>query len=196
MDKDGTIIEAFDPKYWAYNTGTGKKYDKHSIGIELINEGKLVKVDKNYKWFSGKYTYKGTPYILENLDWRGEKYFATYSDAQIKATEELVKYLCKQFNIATDIAPFDHYSDLYKDWEGIITHANVKISKTDLSPAYPLYQLKEYLNPIKEYLNPTKSIELPDPPDLPPTRIIKEDSNFAFLKTLINLIASLFLKKK
>jgi hypothetical protein len=43
IDKNGIIYRCFDEKYWAYHTGTGAHYDKHSIGIELVNEGSLIK---------------------------------------------------------------------------------------------------------------------------------------------------------
>ena len=46
VDKDGQVIELFNPHNWLYHSSTGK-FDKHTIGIELINGS--VDNSKDYK---------------------------------------------------------------------------------------------------------------------------------------------------
>jgi len=146
IDKDGTIIETFDPKHWAYHTGTGAQYDKHSIGIELVNEGYLTEgKDGNYYWMDGKYKYKGTPYKLR-MPWKGHSHFASYTHEQIQVTKELCESLCEDFKIDKLVTNGFHYDPNYSTQKGIIIHANVKESKTDLSPAFPLLDLQRYLD--------------------------------------------------
>ena len=45
VERDGTVFEVFDPKYWAYHLGLkiigNTKYNKQSIGIEICSEGAL-----------------------------------------------------------------------------------------------------------------------------------------------------------
>jgi N-acetyl-anhydromuramyl-L-alanine amidase AmpD len=180
IDKDGTIIECFDPKHWAYNTGLGAKYDKHNIGIELVNEGYLrcTNEDEGRFKYRGKYNYKYkigfSPKVLTE-EWRGHKYFAKYTTEQIKSTFELVKKLCNDFDIRTFIAPKHIYNEQLRNFRGIITHANVKQNKTDISPAFPIEGLDGYLEFGKK-----KKIEIP---------------KVNWFESLINLIFSFFSKK-
>lgn len=158
VDKDGTIYECFDPKYWAYHTGTGKQYDKHSIGIELINEGVLTKTGDVYKYLNNRYKYKGIP-CTTITPWRGYSYFATYSTEQIEAIIDLINYLYSRFyDIEKNVVINGDYDPSYKLFSGIIRHCNIKESKTDLSPAFPMEKIQENFNEIKKlqedyYLN-------------------------------------------
>ena len=47
IGKDGSVLELFDPKHWAYHIGKGStsQHNKQSIGIEIVNEGLLTKTD-------------------------------------------------------------------------------------------------------------------------------------------------------
>ena len=77
IDKDGAIYETFNPKYWYYHLGLGvSKYEKQSIGIELVNESWLTKRDNgNYYWLDNKARYRGQ--VIEN-EWKGHKYASIY----------------------------------------------------------------------------------------------------------------------
>ena len=51
IDHKGNVYQHFDPQMWAYHLGIGgsRKYlDKQSIGIELVNEGHMVKKDNKF----------------------------------------------------------------------------------------------------------------------------------------------------
>ncbi len=145
VDKDGTIYEYFDPKYWSYHLGgkATKNNNIYSIGIEIANEGALTKAGDEYFWFNGKNKYYGDVYEQE---WRGIKYWASYPSKQVMAVCELVNYLCQKFNIPKQVFnKYDFNFDLLNNYRGIISHCNVRQDKTDISVAFNLDLLKEYL---------------------------------------------------
>jgi N-acetyl-anhydromuramyl-L-alanine amidase AmpD len=44
VERDGTIFEVFDPRFWAFHlglAGTGGSAERRSIGIEMASEGRL-----------------------------------------------------------------------------------------------------------------------------------------------------------
>ena len=92
IERDGTIYEVFDPKYWAHHLGlkmaNNTLYNKRTIGIELASEGALRSGDElNEKLgqakFDPKYLYafdidvspfKNAKKLYHLLD-DGKKYF-------------------------------------------------------------------------------------------------------------------------
>jgi len=143
VDKDGTVYELFNPKYWAYHTGTGNRnnIDKRSIAIEVVNEGALIKKGDEYFWFDGKYKYKGEVYPAFSK-WRGFEYFASYTEKQADSVSNLIFYLWDLFKeIPFKFSNTLDYDEKWFDFKGIITHANIRKDKTDLSPAFPLYRI-------------------------------------------------------
>ena len=150
IDKDGYIYECFNPNYWAWHLGkyASKIYNKHSVGIELVNEGPLVrKSDGNYTWFDGKGKYETKNVYTLNGIWRNYLYFATYPNKQIKATIELLKYLTDKFNISKKMCPnlnFDKKLIESNDY-GIQYHCNVLDTNTDISPAFPIEEVQSKL---------------------------------------------------
>jgi len=154
IDKDGTIYQLFDPKYWAWHIGKSstQKHNQQSIGIELANEGLLtqhiVGTQKRYFWFDGKHQYKGGVIKLPIM-WRGSYFFAPYTAAQFRATVELVEYLCKEFNIPKEVICDYEYNKAHFDHKGIVSHHNLRPDKSDVSPAFRLELLQEILRESK-----------------------------------------------
>jgi len=80
--------------------------------------------------------------------YRGYRYFDEYDNPQIIAVFELVKYLCKEHNIPTktiggDFARFD--IALATEFKGVLSHANVRLDKSDVHPIFPWYELTEFI---------------------------------------------------
>jgi len=146
VDKDGTIYETFNPKYWSYHLGlkgTGGKIDKKSIGIEIVNEGWLTKKDSTFYWFDGAAIYRGPVHELEN-EWRDQIYFAAYTPEQIKSTAILTKILAYNMNIPFNfIGNLSYDRNLAYNFTGILSHCNVRKDKTDISPAFPMLEFIE-----------------------------------------------------
>jgi len=141
IDKDGTVYETFEPKYWSYHLGlrgTGGSIDKKSIGIEIVNEGWLTKRDNTFLWFNGKAVYRGPVHEL-GVEWRGQKYFAAYTEAQVRSAAIVTKILAYNMNIPFNfIGHLNYDKNLASSFTGILNHCNVRSDKTDISPAFPM----------------------------------------------------------
>ena len=165
IDHKGNIYQHFDPQFWAYHLGIGgsRKYlDKQSIGIELVNEGHMVKKDDKYYWVlgddaDGLIPYNRTQYepVHVKKEWRGYNYFAPYPKEQQDATLWLVKHLCDRYNITKNFIDDNDFHEeiLSGAYEGIYNHANVRIypapngkNKWDISPAFDFKDFKNRLS--------------------------------------------------
>lgn len=146
IDKDGTIYKLFEPKYWAWHLGKGSntRHNAFSIGIEIVNEGGLVKKEDKLYWFDGKYEYKGD-YIELEKEFRGYKYFAKYTKLQVLAVHELIEKLIKDFEIEKKFSNTFNYDQQFRTFNGVILHCNVQPHKTDLSPAWDLKETNDFI---------------------------------------------------
>jgi len=166
VDREGAIFEIFPPQCWAYHLGirgadAEHREDKRSIGIELVNFGPLRYQSRVpgqdptgrdgtlYCWPN----IWRTPYCLGHetgkyikQEYRGEKYFATYTERQITAASALTAYLCDRFRIeprflqATGLEEFNLQKAMAH--KGILSHQNYRSDKTDVGPAFPWEQFK------------------------------------------------------
>lgn len=150
-------------------------YNQRTIGIELASEGSLrsgVELNRlsnstrfDEEWLyafdidvppfpHAKKTYRliddAEKYFEPGLPWREYYYFDAYDEPQVDATLNLVAHLCDQFDIPKTLVQFPDKLDfdtsiLTTDWCGIFTHANVRLDKTDLSPAWDWERLAQFL---------------------------------------------------
>lgn len=166
IDRDGTVYEVFDPKYWAHHLGLhhakNTEYNKQTIGIELASEGALRGGDElnnscREPDFDEDWLYAfdiDTPpfsrakklynkwndmdkYWTAPNTFRGYNYFDKYDEPQLKSTVELVKWLCETFGIRKSL--FDHFDydvTVLEPDGGIFTHTHVRRDKSDLCPAF------------------------------------------------------------
>lgn len=150
IDRDGEILQAFDPDYWAFHLGikgTNGKLDKISVGIEICAWGPLTKKGDKYYNYLNREVPSDEVYELESPH-RGYKYYHAYSEAQIKALESLIPYISNKYNIPTNNSTFDDdwfefNVDIIKNsTPGIWTHTTVRKDKFD---SYPDERLKNIL---------------------------------------------------
>lgn len=141
IDKDGTIYQAFDPKYWAHHLGlkSNRNIDlnRRSIGIELVNEGPILKSESGKYWnFTGGA--KKVPYKGKTIDfrWRGFDTWAVYTEAQYKALDSLLPHLVDKFKMNASFYDGMDFNPVAPDKATIYSHRNVRPDKTDLSPAF------------------------------------------------------------
>ncbi len=146
IDKDGTVHEVFNSNHWAYQFGfknlVNRNEIEHSfIGIEIVNEGGLYKRNGKYytDWNS---EYKGE---VKEQAWRDYKFWATYSDAQYAACAELIKMLSAKHKIEIKLNESIDFDLRVLKTHTVINHANVRMDKTDLSPAFDFGKLKTQL---------------------------------------------------
>jgi len=152
IDRDGTIFEVFDPRYWAHHLGLKHKrnleLNHQSIGIELASEGALQKVDGQLRAFDGKAVFRDS-YIDNQKIWRGYQYFDQYEPEQIKSLYSLVEFLCEQHGIPKHciLQEFSTtFSEEFFDLQGILGHCNIREDKTDPHPRFRFDHLQAYLD--------------------------------------------------
>ncbi len=150
IDKDGSIIQVFDPSYYAmhlFRHGSGEDpalylLEKTTIGIEFVNEGPLTKVGDKYCWLDGKHEYKGEVFDAGEL-WQGFQYWAKYSDAQYAAAAWLIDQICKSFSIEKTFNTTRRFDKNNFNKNGIFTHGNFRADKSDVSIAFDFKKVME-----------------------------------------------------
>lgn len=164
IDRDGTIYECYEPQYWAYHlgiVGDDNWNEMHSIPIELVAAGFLQKEDEEFKFYP-LWPNKFRPTIIPKeevaelkKDFKGNKYYHKYTDAQIKSTVWLIKYLKELFPtlvLDNDLTDFMNYDpNVVKNHiPGIWSHSTVNVHSTDIYPSEPLIKaLKEMQDTFK-----------------------------------------------
>ena len=143
--KDGTVVQCFDDRMWAYHLGTNARTDALGVGIEICNWGYLTQTaDGRFVNYVGGYVNEKNVVELET-PWRGFKFWHAYTPAQLEATADLVRALAKRWNI-----PLPKRVGL--DWfalntaaqdgaAGLWHHANFRADKTDLNPQPALIEM-------------------------------------------------------
>lgn len=143
---DGTIHQCFSSKYWGYHLGIeesvfkkrGIKYqrlDKIAIAIEIDGYGGLKK--KNGKWYNSYDIEVDSKTVYEYAEpYRGYYGYERYTDAQIKAVEDLLLYWGERYGI-----PLDYNEDMWdvsdralKGEAGIWSHTSYRSDKSDIHP--------------------------------------------------------------
>lgn len=137
IDRDGTIYECYDPKFWAYHLGVkgNSALEKASIGIEICCYGALT--EKNGQWitYTGKAILKEKTVKLDTA-FRGFQVWEAYTPEQIAALKQLLPYLCDRFKITpqADRNNFWEYQNPSKLPPGIWSHTTVRKDKLDIFP--------------------------------------------------------------
>jgi len=142
IDRDGTIYECFDPKFWAYHLGVkgNSAIEKASIGIEICSYGALKQ--KDGKWLT--YTNKEIPANKTvQVEFRGNQVWEAYMPEQIASLKLLLPYLMQKFNIKKqpNVDKFWEYQDPSRLPMGIWSHSTVRKDKIDVFPQKELVEL-------------------------------------------------------
>lgn len=151
--RDGTIYQLFNTDYWSYHLGSGATggngvVSKASVAIEYSNIGPLTLTKNNVLVDSyGKdyCTLSDTQYYVKlAAPYRKWQYFATYTDAQYAAAKKIIAFAESKHKIPHTFLPTDKDDDFYKQLPkvGNLTHANVRIDKVDVGPAWDWTKVK------------------------------------------------------
>ena len=148
LDKDGTIYQAFDPRYWAHHLGLktsrNTELNKCSIGIELVNEGPLMPhAGGGFRWNFGSgrpgNVYRGE--VVEFM-WRGFDWWAAYTPEQYAALSELLGHLFQKFELKPTVCDAFDLNPVAPDFYTVYNHCNVRRDKSDISPAFDFSRLQ------------------------------------------------------
>ena len=165
--RDGTIYQLHGSNQWSHHLGPkalggNVAQSKRSIGIELSNYGYLEKVGSNLETPYSKVQRDNgkSPdvycsiqetdlYVKLPVPYRGQRYFATFTDAQYKSLSLLIRYLCATYKIPIAFLPDnERYNLTHKvvGFKGIVSHVNYRKDKWDLGPAFDWARLMAALN--------------------------------------------------
>jgi N-acetyl-anhydromuramyl-L-alanine amidase AmpD len=145
IDIAGNIHQHFNPKYFSNFIGD-TKHNQKVISIVLENEGWLTKSITSgifTTWIGDEYSDDVTIRY-----WRGEMYWANYSELQMSSLIHLIKELSLNFNISLQTIGHNTKVDDIYDYKGIIFRSNFSKEFKDLSPAFNYETLK---NKIENY---------------------------------------------
>ena len=141
---DGQIVRTYPEGNQGYHIGTsGSSYmNIHSVGIELCNMGWV----KNGKTYTGSIVRPDQIVTLKE-PFRGYINWHKYTTKQIEVLRDLLLYVANRDNIDLHtgiykwiktegaMKAFDFHQDAYSGKvKGLITHANIRKSKYDVSP--------------------------------------------------------------
>lgn len=149
VERDGSVYEAFDPKYWAFHLGlkgTDGAVDKRSIGIEIASEGGLIEREEKLYCFGvvSERTLFKQEFYDHGMPWRGFRFFDSYSKEQINSITELINDLCLRFKIPKQ-TPANHFdaNDSYREFKGILGHHHLRPDKSDVHPGFEWQRVVE-----------------------------------------------------
>lgn len=160
--RDGTIYQLYASKFWSGNLGkgvgndgTGNAQDKATIGIEISNYGFLTERQGNLETiYSRQPNAQGQPgpadvycalqdraaYQKLDVPFRGERHFATFTDAQYESLTILLRYLTAQFQIPRQFFPEPvryQTTNSVLTFRSIVSHVNYRPSgKWDIGSAF------------------------------------------------------------
>lgn len=145
ITRDGNIYEHYNPSYYS-NFINDNIIDKKSVSIILENMGHLYN-DDNDSYYNDLNEKLINNEDLYTKDWRGYKYYESYTKEQYNATLFLCRSLCLELNINDDCIGHNAFDDQAKTYNGIISRSNLDVNFTDLNPSF---DFKKFLKDLKK----------------------------------------------
>lgn len=148
--RSGDIFRLFDDSYWAYHLGAGvpggnTEMSKRSVPIEISNIGHLIKSEQNLVTsYSATDVYcalTDTAYYTKlAAPYRGQTYFAAFTEAQYASVSKLLRYLLAKYPaISRQLVNLQQRYDVMQNapsFKGIMSHVNFRADKLDIGPAF------------------------------------------------------------
>jgi N-acetyl-anhydromuramyl-L-alanine amidase AmpD len=147
------VIEKNGTKYlchpeadgWAWHMGSRvTSFERQTIGVEIVNIGFLtLKGNTLFDAYGQKYcSLDEKDKYHKSAPWRGQTYWAAYTDQQIQAVVEVVRAACEAYSLKKLIvtpAMRDVLcaSAVMSGGVTIFSHQNIIQYKTDVGPAFP-----------------------------------------------------------
>ena len=123
IDIYGNVYQHYDPEYHSEFFGV-KGLDEYIIPISIENEGWLTKdiINDEYINYVGN-IYNRKDDIVEKR-WRGQTYWAPYTEVQIESALKLSMYLCDLFNIPLQSVDHNTKFEGVYGFEGVVYKSN------------------------------------------------------------------------
>lgn len=178
LARDGSVYQLFPDEFYSYHLGGSSSapnsyWSKHSVAIEISNLLCLTESPTDPNLLIDAYN---KPYCLKTdkqfytelpEPYRGYKFWASFTDAQYEATDQLVKHICEKHGITLSKLPFAKAYDycVQVPNETLLFHTNCRKDKVDFSPAFDLNRIGTP-EPISS--NPTPAPTKPTPQTIHP----------------------------
>jgi len=95
IGRDGTVYQLFSSRYWGYHIGAkhpnNSWLQRHTIGVELDNWGKLTDTAEGLKAWNGALVSDADAVYYED-PYRGGHFYERYTEAQIGTLTVLLLY--------------------------------------------------------------------------------------------------------
>lgn len=174
IDRDGVIIECFDPSMWAFHLGIkgdDNWHEKHSINIELVSAGPLRWVDKEFRFYPlwpNKMRYTIIPESEVHTfkkPWKGFEHWHIYTEDQLESLTWLIGKNALDFpslGISNEMDEIYIYDPkVVRDHlPGIWAHCTVREDKSDIFPYPPL--IKALIEVQAELIGIKKATVIPE----------------------------------
>ena len=143
ISREGEVFEVIKPIFYSKYMNNDK-IDKNSIIISLENLGWLEKkpLESSYlNWIGDIYKEE----VFEKR-WRDKFYWHPYNkEVQIKSLSELLKKLCKEYDIPLKCTETNVYLNDAQYFKGIISKSSFDIKYKDLNPSFDFKLLEKIL---------------------------------------------------
>jgi hypothetical protein len=146
ISSDGVIYKHFEPKFQSNILGNSEN-DLKSIVVLIENDGWLLKDGEENRFITWIGDIYNKPDEVFEKRWRNYKYWAAHSKEQFESAIMLVKTLCFEFNIPTEVIGHNTKVDSLKHFNGVIYKSNIEKHYTDLNPSW---DCAEFKNKIEE----------------------------------------------
>jgi len=167
IDRNGSVIECFNPKVWAFHlgiTGDDNFHEMHSVSIELVAGGQLYEKGNEYYFYP---LYPNIQYFTKiakeetitfKQPWRGFNTYHIYTDKQLESLKEVINYTLSMFPTIQIQAPLGKFYEFNTEIitnhrGGLWSHSTVRADKTDIIPQPSLLQM------LEEIAKPSQSPE-------------------------------------
>lgn len=129
--KSGEIYQAIPLEYWAYHVNWNKAANASNIGIEICNRGPLINTPQGFLVPNTSLII--APEEVEEIDFRGFKYWHRITDAQIEGLRTLILALMEQYPEIKRAVKAQTFDARWADYnptiaaggqKGIFTHTN------------------------------------------------------------------------
>lgn len=161
---DGEVVRGYDEAFWAVHIGA---YDiglpnflaleTNSIGVEICNWGALETRNGQHFTWVGDFGKRGQSFTLPQnkvieLNYKGYKFYESYTDAEIESTRRWVMLNAIRFAIPISYKEEDFWEvskNATSGKAGLYTHNSYVSWKTDVSPQPKLISMLSNFNLIK-----------------------------------------------
>lgn len=134
ISREGVIYQHYDPKFYSDFIGI-KDTDRKSISVVLENMGALYydyDQDGYFNWIGEQCDED----VIIEKNWKGYRYWESYTDEQHDSVIQLCEELCNRFKIDVDSLGYNVMSAKAYEFNGIITRSNLNPDFNDVNPSF------------------------------------------------------------